>query len=281
MPPKKFTRTQLRVADIHDSDDTLQTAASIGEHATPAVLPEAKIDDDDDLNDDLRDQGDKDSPIDNDIGYLRSPNTYEHRLDVATQNRLMLEMLLENQAQWKAEQKLERERMAAEQERMAATRAQWAAERAELAERSITGPRPRIYKTVDPVRYCGGAKELDRFLDALHSNFNSHGYLFPRSGPDHVKYAISLLDACSNHQNPALRQTAMTDPSEWAGDLSAESGRCLQDFDLFSPEIAKDYGDKDRRRVAVITLMQEYIQLTQESVRAYENRVKANCRQAG
>jgi len=39
MPPKKFTRTQLRVADIHDSDDTLQTVASIGERATPAVLP--------------------------------------------------------------------------------------------------------------------------------------------------------------------------------------------------------------------------------------------------
>jgi hypothetical protein len=35
---------------------------------------------------------------------------------VATQNRLMLEMLLKIQAQWKAEQKLERERMAAKRE---------------------------------------------------------------------------------------------------------------------------------------------------------------------
>ena len=281
MPPKKVCRTQLRVADIHDSDDTLQTAASIGERATPAVLPEAEIDDDDDLDDDLRDQGDQDSPIDNDIGDLRSQITDEDRLDVATQNRLMLEMLLENQAQWKAEQKLERERMAAERERMAAERDQWAAKCGKRTKRSITGPRPNIYKMVDPVRYCGGAKELDRFLDALRSNFNSHGHLFPRGGPDHVKYAISLLDAWSNHQNPALRQTAMTDPSEWAGDLSAESGPCLQDFDLFSQEIAKVYGDKDRRRVAVITLMQEYIQLPQESVRAYANRVKANWRQAG
>ena len=130
MPPKKFTRTQLRVADIHDSDDTLQTAASIGERATPAVLPEAEIDDDDDLDDDLGGQRSKDSPIDNDSGDLSSQITDEDRLDVATQNRLMLEMLLENQAQWKAEQKLERERMAAERERMAAERDQWAAERA-------------------------------------------------------------------------------------------------------------------------------------------------------
>ena len=62
----------MRVADIHDSDDTLQTAASIGERATPAVLQEAEIDDDDDLDDDLGDQGDEDSPINKDIGDLRS-----------------------------------------------------------------------------------------------------------------------------------------------------------------------------------------------------------------
>jgi len=144
MPPKKFTRTQLRVADIHDCDDTLQTAASMGERATPAVLPGAEIDDDDDLDDDLGDQGDEDSPIDKDIGDLRSQITDEDLLKVAAQNRLMLEMLLENQAQWTAEQKLERERMVAEQEPMAAARDQWAAKRAEHAERSITGPRPNI-----------------------------------------------------------------------------------------------------------------------------------------
>jgi hypothetical protein len=91
----------------------------------------------------------------------------------------------------------------------------------------------------------------------LSLNFNSHGHLFPRSGPDHVKYAISLLDAWSNHQNPAQKQTAMTDPSEWAGEISAGSDPCLQEFDLFSQEMAKVYVDKDRLRVAVITLMQE------------------------
>ena len=73
----------------------------------------------------------------------------------------------------------------------------------------------------------------------------------------------------------------MKDPLEWAGDLSAGSDPCLQDFGLFSPEMAKVYGDKDQHCVAVSTLMQEYIQLPQESVRAYANRVKANWRPAG
>jgi len=45
--------------------------------------------------------------------------------------------------------------------------------------------------------------------------------------------------------------------------------------------MAKVYGDNDQRRVAVITLMQEYIQLPQESVTVYANRVKANWRQGG
>ena len=64
-------------------------------------------------------------------------------------------------------------------------------------------------------------------------------------------------------------------------DLSAESDPCLQDFNLFSQEMAKVYGDKDRRRVAVIMLIQGYIQLPQELVRAYANCLKANWRQAG
>jgi len=161
MPPKTFTRTQLRVADIHGSDETLRTAASIAERATPAVLPEAEIDYDDDLDDHLGDQGNEDSPIDTDIRDLRSQITDEDHLDVATQNRLMLEMLLENQAQWKAEQKLELERMAAEWQRMAAEWDQCAAEDSEHAERSIAGPTPNICKMVDPVPYCAGAKELD------------------------------------------------------------------------------------------------------------------------
>jgi hypothetical protein len=103
MPPKKFTRTQLRVTDIHESDDTLQPAPSTAKRTTPMVLPEAEIDIDNDLYNDLGGQRNKDSRIDNDSGDLCSQNTDEDRLDVVTQNRLMLEMLLQNQAEWKAE----------------------------------------------------------------------------------------------------------------------------------------------------------------------------------
>lgn len=122
MPPEKFTRTQLRVTDIHESDDTLQAAASTAERTTSIVLPAAKIDDDDDLNDDLRGQRDEDSPIENDICDLHSQITAQDRLDVATRNRLMLEMLFDNQAQLNAEQRLEWEWVAADRERIAAER---------------------------------------------------------------------------------------------------------------------------------------------------------------
>jgi len=63
---------------------------------------------------------------------------------VANQNWLIMEMLLENQAQWKAEDRLQQERMAAEPVRMAADRDQWVPERAERTERSTVGPRPTI-----------------------------------------------------------------------------------------------------------------------------------------
>jgi hypothetical protein len=44
MPPKKSTRTQLRVTDIHESEDTLQVVALTAERTTPTVLLEADID---------------------------------------------------------------------------------------------------------------------------------------------------------------------------------------------------------------------------------------------
>jgi len=165
MPAKKFTRFQLRVTDIHKSDDTLQAAASTTERTIPMVLPEAKIDDDDDddLYDDLGCYRNTATLIDNDSGDLHSPMTDEDRLVVATQNWLMLKMLLENQAQWKTEQTLERERMAAEWEGMAAERDHYAAERAERTGPSTVGPRSNIHKMVYPIRFCGGAKSCTDF----------------------------------------------------------------------------------------------------------------------
>jgi len=132
----------MHVTDIHESDDTPQAAASTGERTCPQVLPEAKIDDDDDdddnddLHDELGDQGNKDRPIDNNFGDLCYQINDEDLLDVATHNRLMLQMLLENQAQWKAKQTFARERMAAERNRTAANWDQWATECAELTERT-------------------------------------------------------------------------------------------------------------------------------------------------
>ena len=89
---------------------------------------------------------------------------------MATHNRWMLQMLLENQGQWKAEQTLERERMAAKRDERAA-------ECAECSERNTVGPRPNICNMADPVGLCRVAKELDRFLDTLRSDFNCHGHL--------------------------------------------------------------------------------------------------------
>jgi len=105
----------------------VQAAASTAEPTTATVLPEAEIDndndndlyDDDDLYNDLRGQTIEYSLIDNDSGHLRSRISEEDHPDMATQNRLMLEMLLENQARWKAEQRPAWERMVAQRERMA------------------------------------------------------------------------------------------------------------------------------------------------------------------
>jgi hypothetical protein len=101
------TRTPLRVTDIHESDDTLQAAPSTAKNTTPMVLPEAEIEDNDDdgLYDYLGGQRKQDTLIDNDSGDLHSPITDPDCLDVATRNRVMLEMLLENEGRWKAEQR--------------------------------------------------------------------------------------------------------------------------------------------------------------------------------
>jgi hypothetical protein len=135
---------------------------------------------------------------------------------------------------------------------------------------------------VDRVRFGGGVKELDRFLKVLWSKLDSHGHLFPCSGLDHFKYKISLLlDPWSYNPNQTLRQMAMTDHSELVGDLSAGYYTCIQHVEFYLQEETKVYGDKDRQCVAVIPLMQGYIQHQQESVRAYANCLKPNWTQAG
>jgi len=186
-------------------------------------------------------------------------------------------MMIQNQAQWKAERTLEWDSMLAELEQMAVKQDQWAAEHAKHTERNTTGLRLNIYKMVDPIQYCSSGKELDRFLNTWRSNSNSHGHRIWCGGPDHLNYMITLLHSWSNHQYLALRQTAMTEHSDWAGIISPESDSCILDVDQLSQVLAKTVGDKDQCHMMVIRLMQENIQPQQESVWAYSNHLKVNC----
>jgi len=190
-------------------------------------------------------------------------------------------MLLEIQALWKPTHWLECERMAGKHEGIAAEWDQWDADCAEPTEWNTIVPRAMSNKMVDPVCYCSSAKELDRFLAVLWLNFKYYPHLFPSGGPDHGKYAISLVDAWSNCQNTTHKQKAMTDPTEWPGVLWSNSDPCLQELDHSSQEIAKVYGDTNQRHVAVITQMQWYINIPQESVRVYLNCLKPHLWQAG
>jgi hypothetical protein len=76
----------LRVTDIHDSDDPLQTAASIVEYTTPSVSLEVETENHNhnDLYEDLPGQRNNNNPIDNDIGDPYFEITDEDRIDVET-----------------------------------------------------------------------------------------------------------------------------------------------------------------------------------------------------
>jgi len=142
------------------------------------------------------------------------------------------------------------------------------------------GNQSKIFKMVDCLRYCGGAKELDKFLEILPSNLASHRHLFPGGDRDQVMYTVSVLDTWNNHPDTTQRQTENTDQSEWASDLREANDPCLENFELFANELQKMYGDKDRRLNSATKAMQEYQQLPNESVRAYANRLKPNWRRA-
>ena len=181
-------------------------------------------------------------------------------------NRMLLKLWFKQDADWKEE----RTRMLTE------------------LDRSGTIDRPensrnqsQIFKTVDPLGYCGGAKELDKFLETLRSNFAWHNHLFPRGDPDKVKYAVSFLDTWDNHPDLAQRQTDNTDTSEWASDLHEAKDPCLENFELLTNDLQQIYGDTDRGLISATTAMQEYQQLPNEPVRVCVNRSKRNWRRAG
>jgi hypothetical protein len=138
----------------------------------------------------------------------------------------------------------------------------------------------KIFDMAHPERYCSGAKELDNILDTLRSNYESHPHLFPHRDSDKAKYAASLLSTWNNHPDPAQRQTQMTDLVELLRDLMRDSYPRLDDFEAFSEEMKKRYGKKNPKLNAAMKCMTDCLQGTNELVRVYANRIKANWRSA-
>jgi hypothetical protein len=138
----------------------------------------------------------------------------------------------------------------------------------------------KIFKMTDPNMFCGGAVELDAFLNHLKRNFASHESSFPRGDPDKVQYALGYLGTWSSHTDPKLKDNKMIDPVTWARDLEKASHPCLQNFELFEAELRRTYGDKDRRQKAALRAYWETKQGSDEVVRSYESRIKSIWRDA-
>jgi hypothetical protein len=138
-----------------------------------------------------------------------------------------------------------------------------------------------IFDMTHPEPYCGEAKELDNFLDSLRSIFQSHPNFFPHRVDNKVKNAASFLSMGNNHPHPAQRQTQMTDAVEWLRDQWRDSDPCLEDFEAFSEEMQKMYGDMDRKLKAAMMCMTDFLQGVNEPARVYANQIKANWTPAG
>jgi len=145
--------------------------ASIPEHTTSLVLPEAEIDYGADLNDDLDNelwaQGDDNSQVDTEISSLMYKVANEYLLAVVTQNRLMNEMLLQHQVQWKAEQRFAQVRIEAKSVKLAAIRDQRAAECLTHAKLTAAALWQKLYIMIAPSRCCSVAYLQAIFVDML------------------------------------------------------------------------------------------------------------------
>lgn len=129
-------------------------------------------------------------------------------------------------------------------------------------------------------QYSGSAKVLDRCLHMVHSKLNYHAHLFPWRWPNHINHVILLLDTWSNQQIPVPTQTAKTNPSESVANISVESDLVLQHLAIRSQKMPTVYCYMDWHCRVVMMLMQDYIQLPQESDRAYANHFADNWRDA-
>jgi len=157
MPAKKQTRVQVRTANDRENDETLQALASTSratptDRATPIVLPEHEIDQDPDQFHDEKDHHPHPAPIggqDNDPDDLMSSITNDDHMDMITQNRMMMKLLFEQDAEWREERKAEWDCIAAEQAQWEGERERMAAERRPMRQSSND---PMIFKMVDPER---------------------------------------------------------------------------------------------------------------------------------
>jgi len=135
-----------------------------------------------------------------------------------------------------------------------------------------------------PKRFCGGARELEIFIGALLSNFRTHGHLFPNGDSVKVQYALDHLRGWANRSDQSQQKMNMTDPVSWGQDLGNQQNLCLEDFDLFTTELRKMYGDKNRELNVATRAYHEFPQGyhdLKECVWAYANRFRKNWREAG
>jgi hypothetical protein len=179
--------------------------------------------------------------------------TRENLLDMITQQRKLVEQLLEHQ-----------------------TRPQTT----ELAVRTPT----KAFRMNDPAPFCGGADDLDRFLTQLELLFESNDQYFVRGDLDKVQYASSLLGCWKENIDESLRKTYITHPNQWASKLVKSKSECVRDWKLFKTEIRDMYGDRDRQLDASTRALLELAQGaldSNETVKAYSNRMRTNWREAG
>jgi hypothetical protein len=269
MPPKKVARGQLRLASICSSEENLQSPLS---RVTPiltrgaSVLPEDEIHNKDDHDDeentaDMEDAmsdglGDNLSDILGDNPGEPEPTTQSEIASMRTMMEDQREML-NNAIQQNTQLCMQNAEL---------LEANWEYRRESIRPEAT---KTKIFNMTHPERYCGGAKELDNFLDILQSDFQSHAHLFPHGDPDKVKYAVSLLSTWNNQPDLAQRLTQMTDPVEWLRDLLRDSDPCLEDFEAFSEEMQKMYGDKHRKLNPAMKCMTNFLQGANEPVRVY------------
>jgi len=139
------------------------------------------------------------------------------------------------------------------------------------------------FKMTQPKQFCGGAWAREIFIGALGSNIRTYSHLFPNGDSDKVQYALDHLGSWANHSDQSQQKTSMTDPVSRAQDLRNQENLRLEDFDLFTTELRKMYGDKELELNAATRAYHEFPQGyhdPKEGVRAYANRLRRNWREA-